>query len=583
MEKSFCDFLVNIGLIDIKTSNILRNMNKEISKTRKEFSFTDSFFISLMHYFNNLSINQKKYMCFSLPLRYILLNQKELKQKLKSIFIKKNLKEKFLKMKFLLRWLKSIKLDFKIEKNTKIDEKENKHNLLDDDSGSIALEDFMLDDKRVTDKINKKKNKNFAPFSYENKNKKMEIKNNNIPFNKSRSSNFFNKKMNEILTTSDRMELLQLSECTFKPTINTANNSFRISNTNSNQKTTFIKLYQDNEKYRIKKHLKALELEQITNRDLTFKPNIYHTPKTISHFKFDSFEERQKNFINNKKLKSIKLKTNIEKSAEQKCSFTPRINSINDFTSSSMFNYNKNNYTYSNINTTNSNKKNQKYNLAKEENKQDNNNMNMIQKNNNTNNNSYYSLSTTKSVPAHLRLYDDSKRRNSSNIQKDAEYQKLINDMANRSSSKNMKVNYDKLFNLYENKEGKIILEKTKLKVQKEEGVTFKPEIDINNKYLKRIYNNFYERNKNHSKNEVFKEYEKFDENYKKNDKKYTQEQKKKIINNIVERLYKEPMNKNLLKNMNESNKYDKNFSYAESPRNNIQNKIDETKINLIN
>ena len=569
MEKSFCDYLVNIGLIDVKSSKFLTNMNKEISKTRKEFSFTDSFFISLMNYFNNLTLNQKKYMCFSLPLRYILLNQKELKQKLKSIFIKKILKEKILKLKYLLRWLKSIAFDFKIEKNSKIEEKGDKNiNLLDDDSGSIVLEDFMLDDKRILDKLNKKKNKIVGAFSSENtKDKKILEMKNVIPINKSRSSNFFNKKVKDILTTSDKMELLQLSECTFKPSINTTNNSFRISNNNSNKKFTFMKLYQDNEKYRIKKNLKALELEQITNRDLTFKPQIYHTPKTISNFKFDSFEERQKNFINNKKIKANKLKTTIEKRDEKKCSFTPRINQIADFTSSSMFNNNnRNNYTFTNINSTNN-----------EENKQ---NINII-KNNNTNNNSYYSLSTTKSIPAHLRLYDDSKRRNSSYIQKDSEYQKLINDMANRTTRKDMKVNYDKLFNLYENKEKKVILEKTKLKVEKEEGVTFKPELDLNNKYLKRICNDFYERNKNHSKNNAYKEYEKFDENCKRSERKYTQEQKKKIINNIVQRLYKDPMNKNIVNNKNIGcNKYVINYSNVESIKNKVQDKINDTKIN---
>ena len=53
MEKNFCDYLVSIGLIDLKSSNNIKYLNKEVSKSRKEFSFTDSFFISLMHYFNN--------------------------------------------------------------------------------------------------------------------------------------------------------------------------------------------------------------------------------------------------------------------------------------------------------------------------------------------------------------------------------------------------------------------------------------------------------------------------------------------------------------------------------------------------
>ena len=35
---------------------------------------------------------------------------------------------------------------------------------------------------------------------------------------------------------------------------------------------------------------------------------------------------------------------------------------------------------------------------------------------------------------------------------------------------------------IYENKEGKLVHEKTKQKVEKEEGITFMPELSLNNK-----------------------------------------------------------------------------------------------------
>ena len=183
MEKTFCDYLVSIGLIDLKASNNIKYLNKEVSKTRKEFSFTDSFFISLMHYFNNLTLNQKKYMCFSLPLRFILLRQKDLNQKLQSILFKRNLKEKIIKLKYLLRWLKNGKINFRIEKNLNDYNKENNNNnmLLDEDSGSIVFDDFVLENKKVPDEIYKKN----STFSSE-KNKIMGIKKNNS-FNKSRT------------------------------------------------------------------------------------------------------------------------------------------------------------------------------------------------------------------------------------------------------------------------------------------------------------------------------------------------------------------------------------------------------------
>ena len=568
MEKIFCDYLIDIGLIDSKISTNIINMNKEITKSRKEFSFTDSFFISLMQFFNNLNLNQKKYMCFSLPLRFILMRQKELKKKLKSILFKKYLKEKIIKLKYLLRWMKGEKLNFKIEKNLNYEIKNNNNILLDDDSGSIVLEDFVFENKKIPDKNNNNKNKFI--ICPNKKNDKVEIKK-NMSFNNSRSknNNYFYNNIKDILTTSDRMELLQLSECTFKPSINTGNNTLKNTNSNSQKRLTFMKLYQDSEKYKIKRRLKAIEFEKVINNNLTFRPHLCNTPKSVSNFKFDSFEERQKNFINNKKENANKLKINIERNTAKKCSFTPKINKIMlDFNSSAVLN-NKNNLT--NINNTNTN---QKFNLTSNEENKQNTNLNNNTKTNNYNGESYYSLSTTKTVPAYLRLYNDSQRRNSSFIQKDNEYQKSINDLANRTNKQFMKVNYDKLFDLYENKEKKTIMEKTKQKVEKEEGITFQPELcHNNNKYINRICNDFYARNQNCKKNTVFKEYEKYDEN-KKNEKKYTDEQKKKIINNIVERLYKEPMNKNNFRNikLKECNKYRKNYSYIGTYRINAEN-----------
>ena len=563
MEKSFCDYLVSIGLIDLKISNNIKFLNKEVSKSRKEFSFTDSFFISLMNYFNNLTLNQKKYMCFSLHLRFILLRQKELNKKLKSIVLRKNLKEKIVKLKYLLRWIRAVKFNFKIEKNSNYEDKEklNINNiLLDDDSGSIIFDDFIIESKKVPDVIKEKKNNN----SFSEKNKKIGIKINNS-FNKSRSKFNNNLKTKGILTTTDRKELLQLSECTFKPTINTTNNnSFRITNPNSNRKMTFMKLYQDSEKYRIKKRLKELEFEKIINNELTFRPQLCHTPKSLSNFKFDSFNERQNNFINNKKENTNKLKINLDKSTAKKCSFIPKVNKIMmDFNLSST-GINRNNLT--NIHSAHTNKIN---NLTNEENKQSQNINTYNNSKNNYTGESYFTLSNSKTIPAHLRLYNDSQRRNSSYIQKENEYNKLITDMANITSKKDSKVDYEKLFNLYENKEGKLVQEKTKEKVQKEEGITFMPELSLNNKYLNRITNDFYERNKYCKKNNLFKQYEKFDEDSKKIKKKYTDDQKKKIIKNIVSRLYNESKNKNSEKtNKVERNKYIKNYSFFDTNTN---------------
>ena len=542
MENQFCNFLLNIGLIDLKTSKILKEINHGIINSRNIHNFSDCFFISLMHYFNNLTLNQKKYICFNLPLRFLLNKEKEKKRKMRLIILKKQLKEKSLKLKYLLTWIRHNK-----SKRKALTKQKSGDSLL---NNRITFDDFINRKKEIEYKMNYKNNNINIDINNNNiiKIKNFKIRKNNS-FNKSNIYNYYTNKTNDIInskdiiTTTDKLELLQLSECTFKPSINTTNNSFRNTNLNSDFQSTFEKLYKDSEKYRIKKSLRAIEYENIINKDLTFRPSISQTPKIISNFKFDDFETRQKNFIDNKVNNANKLKKNLERNAERKCSFSPKINKIIDFTSTS-FNNNKTNEENKNINT------------------------------NNNNCDSYYSISTVKTIPAHVRLYNDSKRRNSSYIQKEIEYKNLIEELASRTSKKFSKVNYNKLNKLHENKEKKIILEKTKKKVEKEEGITFKPELHLNNKYTDRIFSDFYDRNKNFKKNKIFENYDKFQDN--KIDKKYSEDEKKQIIQNIVKRLYKEPMTQKLFHN-NECNKYIKNNN---SSRSNIQKQNSENKEN---
>ena len=569
MDNKFCDFLINIGLIDLKTSKNLKQINHDVINAKNEHNFSDCFFISLMHYFNNLTIDQKKYMCFNLPLRFLLNKEKEKRQKMSLIILKKQLKEKLLKIKYLFNWLRNNR-----NKKKKITKQASGGSLL---NNRISFDEFINKNNKTNSKINYKDKKNLTSDTNNSKNKSyLKIKN-NISFNKSKVNNYYNNKTIDIinskdmLTTSDKLELLQLSECTFKPSINTTNNSFR--NTN----TTFEKLYQDSEKYRIKKNIKAMELEYIKTRDLTFKPNFCQTPKSLSNMKFETFEIRQKNFIKNKNFNTNKLKKNIEKYAERKCSFSPKINKIIDFTPSS-FNNNDNKDKEKDKNKGKD--KDKEKDKDKDKDKEDIKDKDFKDKSNeenkyiNTNNNncdSYYSISTIKTIPAHIRLYDDSKRRNSSYMQREIEYKNLISEMANRTSKKFSKVNYNKLNDLHENKGKRLIIEKTKRKVEEEEGITFKPDLNLNNKYTERIFSNFYDRNKNHKKNIVYENYEKFEVEEVK-EKKYTEDEKKEIVKNIVQRLYNEPMTQNLLlPNKNECNKYIKSNNLVDASRTNIQ------------
>jgi len=543
MENKFCDYLVNIGLVDIKTGKNLKDINHDIAKSKSKQNFSDSFFISLMEYLNNLTENQKKYMSLNLPLRFLLNIEKEKKQKLLSLLSKKEKDEKYIKLKFLFAWMKNIK----IKKSS---------NPISKETSGISLSNYKISFDEFMNGRNKKGNQ--IKYKYINNKYGDQLKNKmRIKKINSYNNNYYNQKANdiiknnEILTTEDKKELLQLSECTFKPSINnTVNNSLLITNANSEFHSTFEKLYKDSEKYRIKKNIKAIEYEHLLNKDLTFKPNLCETPKSISNLKFEKFEIRQQNFLNYKNFSKNKLKKSIENSVETRCSFSPKINRVFDFI-------------YSSSN-------NKKHNITTNEDKNLNSNSNTNTNTNNNNCESYYSISTIKTIPAFVRLYDDSKRRNNSFIQKEIEYKKSIDEMANRTSKKFYKVDYEKLRNLSGNKEKKLIYEKTRKKVEEDEGITFKPMLNLSNKYIERIKGNFYERNKINKKNSIFENFSKFEEKDRKKTKKYTEDEKKQIVSNIVKRLYNESFDKNLKKRI-EYNNYNNKIDLNEPSMNKLK------------
>ena len=161
MEKQFLDFLVNIGLIDLKTSITLKEINHEILNSKNIRNFSDYFFISLMHYFNNLTLSQKKFICFNLPLRFILNKEKEKNRKMRLIILKKQLKEKSLKLKYLLTWIRQNK-----NKRKTLTKQKSGGSLL---SKKISFDDF----------INRKKNEGYK-LNYKNDNINIDINNSNI-------------------------------------------------------------------------------------------------------------------------------------------------------------------------------------------------------------------------------------------------------------------------------------------------------------------------------------------------------------------------------------------------------------------
>ena len=547
MEKDFCKFLIEIGLIDEDTSSTFIKIYNEILQESQDVNIFELSFQILSTFLNNITNTQKNYLCHNLPLKYFERHEKNRKDKLISIIMKNKLRNKIKLLKYLYKW-----------KNAKKHKKNKNLNSFNKYSSLITLYKKNLNNTNSNNshkyinsnyfsntKLNEEKHKNIKhdAFSYDNtipKNSTPQlylsetIKNRKCysglkgPFknineynckniNKSASedkvssskrkkgSSYNSSSTIDVKTTLAWKEEKELKECTFKPKINNLKQSSSISqNKMSNEQREkelqlrFDKLYHDDQKYRLTKEMKALELEHYSTKDLTFNPNINKTPNLIKDNRKGKFENRIQKFIEKKNKNSEQMKKKMDEEFEQNYSFTPKINSP------------KLTKTSTNVSA-----------FSKTFN----------EKNESSNNNS---------IPAYIRLYEESKLRSQKKMEKEKEIDEHITSMANSLYKKKAEVNYDKINELYENKEKNKIYEKTKNKVESEEGITFKPYI-YKNKLAKNINSNFYERN---IKFLLDKEkYINLHQNLLNPKRKISQNEKKRIIKNIINRLYNESGN----------------------------------------
>ena len=143
----------------------------------------------------------------------------------------------------------------------------------------------------------------------------------------------------------------------------------------------------------------------------------------------------------------------------------------------------------------------------------------------------------SKVLPSYIRLYEESKIRNQKQNQKRKEADELLTNLSSNNFNKVI-LDINKINELYKNKNKSKIEERTKKKVIKEEGITFKPYL-YKNKFAKNIYSTFYERNY-----KFLEDKEKFitlNKNKIKHDRIISPKEKKQIIENVIERLYSDP------------------------------------------
>ena len=553
MNQKFSTYLKNIGLLNDTTSSSIMKSDEKLNNK----SFNDSSFDLLMNYFNNLDEKQKKFMSYHIPSKFILISTKMKKDKLRSIIVQSILRKKIILLKKFLLW----KFSTYLKKDNFYDNKNeisalhlrNIDNNVDPDIKDISKneeehKEFQSNRNSSNNKnIRNTFNSNNSDYSnykyinvYRNKNDS-EIKSNHLSEDKIRPNNKYKKKKSfssqkknriyksiyrennntlksHLLTSLEEKEMFELEECSFKPKINKIKNVKRLNGINNNKKdkqAVFDKLYKYNEKYKLAKELRAIELEKIAGQKITFSPNTNPIrkknkkiiKKSFSQLDINSknnkkmltkknrvksegnlnlnFEERQKNYLIKKRKHSNKIKTQLDNIFNEICSFNPKINSDNYC-------------------TNNNSKKNKK--------------------------NTVFS-----------RLYQEGKKRIDTKAKKE---QNIISKILEMSNFVNPGKNFDinTINRLYENKEQKNNFKKTIEKVEKEEGTTFKPYISPDN-YNMNINNTFFERNQkliNDRENFCEEENKKIIENEKKHiiGKEYTKEERQKVINNIINRLY---------------------------------------------
>ena len=348
---------------------------------------------------------------------------------------------------------------------------------------NISFNEYLLNKKIIDNKYSNKKN----------------IRNAILPnLNKSKS-----KDKNLTLISKEQEEL---KECTFKPKINNytpfTNNSEITTSSVSKRinKQIIDKLYSDNKRRIDKREMELQSKNKKDEKENTFQPVlISKTPKNLKQ----NFEERLKNFDNQKNINLEKLRENNENIFINQYTFSPDISKSQRSVSRSFSS--------------------EKINL-----------------------------------PIHERLYQIGEEQKRKKLLKEKEINLQIKNSANSPINKNKdninklnsSVDYKKIEELYNDyKKMQNRLSKKRADLDIEQGITFQPEIYTNRKYYDKIDIDFHSREENYlnkKQQNLYYHQNLIDEqnNNMSSRKKYSKKEKEEIANNIINRLYKEGVEK---------------------------------------
>ena len=579
MEEKFTKHLTEIGVIDKKTEYQILSFYKQrcLGYQYNKIKFNEIMTEVLIALFNNLSEIQKKYMCFHLPVKFIKLSENKLMQTLNNIILKKSLKIKIILYKYLFRWYKNMYLRKKsssafINKNKNIFRQRKNMHLNIDEAGEnnkngnfdkyineyFLYNNIIKDDSKNIQKNKNKKNyftlsneKRSRTYNYpKNKDNQCKLEKNlnlNLNYEESiptdKNINKFiekniKKKRNKKMKTSDNYFNNNIGESIINQISRVNDNTISsfcdikdfLMNSNNN---TIKKNYNKAEQPFSEKYLNDINIMNAYNMKAynNIGPKISQC-NIRKNRKVNNKDDVNKQYLNkiknNNNLKQNLIDEDIEKnnSSFMRLTKTPKMNRINKGYFDDVIYYsnkrNIDNDEYSNILIPKFNE-------------------NIKQSHSNTHFTTYN------------RLFEDSKTRIRNQNRKRMEQEKYLDNLSNQISKEKKKVNFDRINYLYRNNDKKNNMEKTKTKVEKEEGLTFKPLI-YKSEYDKRIYSNFMERNYSNNKENKDKYLNEF--NYANNlnmntHKKMSKKQKERIIKGFIDRT-----NANsLMKSMSSCNK----------------------------
>ena len=587
MEHKFTKHLVEIGFIDKKTeSQILSLYKNNFYKFYKpnKLIFNELMTEILLSIINNFSEIQKKYICFHLPAKFINLLNKNQQDKLKNIFKKKELKNKLIMSNFLFKWYRNKNTSKKIisiDKNIfrQKSKKTNINNISNKNYINSNIKEFLFNDNNNDNIIIKNYQSNLSTINNETKNKTLQntikkkqinktpkkiffLYNNDIL--KPHDINFLNNnifndknistKENKIKYTNNNIYINQINKDLKKHHKKGSNNDTIISglrdSNESNDNCLSTNLNTINNRYHNNQQNKTLsQSDYMPNYDISNYNNYSSkTYKKISKTscksksvinQSDNYYQQRTNIKNNKKNNKSHLIQNILYEDFQK---NISVSPIEKSKTKKIYHNNIYNLIYAN-------------------------NYNNLNNNNDYNDEYLYNYRTpfcqtiknsqsNKDHSTCKRLFEEGKERIIRQNQKKRQRDKILDEMASRASGGKRFVNFERINYLYKSKERSNTYEKTKSKVEQEEGLTFKPLIN-KSEYSKRIYSNFKERNlMNDSKEKCQKDYKNNNGN-----KRLNKKQREIIVNGVINRLYTNSLMKSMSTYCNKYSKGNNNIN----------------------